>query len=117
MVVALRAGLAGLFAYFGVLAVMDPARQQAQWVASWIQQLPLVGSVEFIFLWGMFQIALALALLIGFYLRYTAAIAAAALIGVSISVGLNEIAYRDVVLALAALVVASSPRHAWACTA
>lgn len=111
---ALRVTMGLLFGYFGVLAVLDPARQQALWVASWIQQLPVVGSVEFIFAWGVFQLLLALALILGLYLRFAGLAAAAALLGIVFSVGLNDIAYRDVVLATAAVVVASTKKPIWA---
>lgn len=110
----LRASLGALFGYFGVLAVLDPARQQAQWVAAWILELPVVGSVEFIFAWGVFQLLLALALILGVYLRFAGVAAAVALLGITVSVGLNDIGYRDVVLAFGALVVASYEHHRWA---
>ena len=116
--VGLRVAMGGLFAFFGVLAVTNPARQRAQWMAEWVQNLPALGPVlsseAFIIAWGVFQLLLATALILGLYLRVAGWIAAAALALITINLGFNDSAYRDAVLVFAAAVIATSTNHKWA---
>lgn len=110
---ALRLGLAGLFAYFGALAVIDPS-SQLLWLSGWVRALPLVGTEAFISVLGVAQLLLAAALALGLYLRVAALLAAGALLCVIVNLGPGEVAMRDAVLLIGALVVASQQRYHWA---
>lgn len=109
----LRISLGALFLYFGLLAVTDP-EGQLSWMSTWVNSLPVIGTPVFIFVFGIVQIIIALCLILGIYVRYAALAAGAALIGIIINLGFNDVAYRDVVILTAALVLATQLRFRWA---
>ena len=112
-VFSLRVTLGLLFAYFGWLAVTEPARQLQIWVAGWAQEILFFGTSEFIFVWGCVQLVLAAMLILGIGVRYAALGAALALLGIVINLGLGDaVAYRDIVLFFAALMLFFEQEHA-----
>lgn len=108
----LRIALGGIFLWFGVTAVLDPS-SQLFWLASWIRDIPFVGTTAFISVFGVFEILVGLALLLGVFPRFASLLAAAALLGIVVNLGWGEIAFRDAVLFFASLVLASQERHRW----
>jgi len=108
----LRLGLAALFLFFGILAILDPAGE-AIWLAPWVAALPLVGTPAFLLIFGVLEFLIGLALALGICLRYTSLVAAAMLLGIVINLGWSQIAMRDLALMAAALVLATSEDNAW----
>lgn len=105
----LRVAIGGILLWFGALAVLDPAGQFF-WLAPWIQSLPLMG-YWFVLLFGLSQVLVGLALIVGLYPRWAALVAATMLAGIIINLGFQEIAMRDFVILCASLVVASASEH------
>lgn len=103
-----RISLGLLFLYFGILAVYNPGAQLG-WLADWVLRIPFVGTSSFIFLIGIVEIIVGVGLVLGIFTRISAYVATALLVSISINLGFTEIAYRDLALACAALVVAVSP--------
>lgn len=110
----LRLTLGGIFIYFGVDAVLDPELHLSMWFAPWVQELWLIGTPRFVFALGVAEVLLGLALIVGVAIRWVALLAAVILLGIIINLGLNQIAYRDMVLFAAALVLATRHDYRWA---
>jgi len=110
----LRFALGGIFAFFGVQAVLDPALHLGIWFAPWVQALPLIGTTQFVFVLGVLEILVALALILGVGIRYASILAAGMLVGIIVNLGFGEIAYRDIVLLAGALVLATQKEYRFA---
>lgn len=113
-VLLLRLSLGGIFAFFGVQAVLDPALHLGIWFAPWVEALPIIGTSQFVFALGVLEILVAIALIFGVGIRYASLIAAGLLLGIIVNLGLGEIAYRDIVLLAAALVLATQKEYRFA---
>jgi len=97
---AFRIGLAGLFGYFGVLAIIDPVQQAAAWLSPQFADLiTSIVSIEFgLRLFGVAQVAIAVAILFKLFLRWALLVATVMLVGIVVNLGFNEIALRDLAL-------------------
>lgn len=95
-----RLSIAAIFAYFGFLAASDPVLQTQIWINTDVYGI-IINFVEvelFIRIFGIAQIALALLIFSGRFLKFTLPVAAAMLVGIIFNLGLNEVAYRDAVI-------------------
>ena len=97
---AFRIGLAGLFGYFGTMAILEPANQAATWLSPQFEELmSSMVSVEVgVLLFGIAQVAVAAAILFKLLLRWALLLAAIMLVGIIANLGFNETALRDLVL-------------------
>ena len=105
----IRAGLAIVFLYFGILAVFDPAAQAAIWITQpfydWINSvLPIAW---FMSSFGVLQIAIALSLILKIHARYSSLLAGLLLLSIVVNLSIaggffNDIVMRDLALAFAA---------------
>lgn len=95
-----RTAIAALFGYFGVLAVKDPVLQTQLWVNPDIYNLiiPYIQVEFFIRIFGFVQIAVAILMVAGKYLKIVFGLAALMLIGIIVNLGMNEVSYRDAVI-------------------
>lgn len=89
----LRAGLAFTFAYAGLASLMDPD--------AWIGYVPdfvenFLSRETFLLLHGVFELLLALAILIKFKPRYTFALASLDILGILFFSGIDAVTFRDV---------------------
>ena len=105
----LRLGLSAVFLVFGIDKFIDWTRWSG-WIAPWMQ--PMIEAVmplqTFLILVGIVETITGLLLLFGLYWRFAAILAAIQLVGISISVGLNEITLRDFGLLAGAVALALS---------
>ncbi|MFT4250745.1 MAG: DoxX family membrane protein [Candidatus Woesearchaeota archaeon] len=106
----LRISIGALFLYFGVQALTQPLVAMS-YIPAYAEFL---ANNTFITVYGVVEVLIGLALLIGIYVRYAALLAAALLVGVVIALGNNEVMYRDLVILFATLVLAYEPAHLWA---
>lgn len=95
-----RAAIAGIFAYFGVYAIIDSEAQAAVWVRP--DLIPLITNVlpimVFMKLLGAAQVVTALLLVTGKFLKIGLVMAAALLVGIIFNLGFNDISMRDLVI-------------------
>jgi len=89
----LRLGLGFVFIYFGIDKFFHPSY--------WIGYIPAwfvipISMTVFIYLMGIVETVVGLGIVTNRHLRFFAAIAALMLIGISISIGWNEITVRDI---------------------
>jgi len=95
-----RLGLAALFLYFGVLALIQPEVEASIWIGTQIQ--PIIVSIlpltTFMLVLGAVQVLVGIILISGKYLRIGLLVAAGLLIGIIINLGFNDIALRDLAL-------------------
>ncbi|MDP2703625.1 MAG: DoxX family membrane protein [bacterium] len=122
---ALRIGLAGTFLYAGVNSLLNPTA----WIGYIPQWVELLGSplrqvvpelVEglqfrqiFLTLHGIFEILLAIALLVGIRKKLTALLAFLSLAAIVITYGIDDVSFRDFGLLAAtyALMLLSKSQH------
>lgn len=105
---AVRYGVGIVFLILGIMQLVDPA--------GWIGYVPgfVPGDARTIILLnGVLDSLVGLALLIGFYVRIAAIIGALHLLGITFSLGWNDLAVRDFGLALATLSVALHAEDDW----
>lgn len=108
----LRVSLGGLFLYFGLQALLEP-NVALSYIPSYVDFL---ATNTFITIWGVIEIIIGLMLVLGVFTKWAAFAAAALLVPIIISLGLNEVAYRDIVILFAALRLAYEPSHALSLT-
>ena len=99
---AVRLGLSLVLLWFGI----DELRHPGVWaslVPSWLTSLLHVSDLTFMRFNGVFELLLALLLLIGWFTRIVAAIVVLHFAGIIYAVGYGDIAIRDLGLLLAAL--------------
>lgn len=100
----LRLGLATVFLYAAIAGTLNPRE--------WIGYLPPLLTDRFdaellLKFFSIYELALALLLLSGLYVRYVGLLCALTLVGIVVSnVGLLAISFRDIGLAFAALALA-----------
>jgi len=93
-IVIIRVSLALVILWFGVNQIINPENWFSYIPLGITENLPL--SLEtIIMLNGIFEIMIGILLLIGFYTRIIALIAALHLLSITIAVGFNEIGVRD----------------------
>lgn len=96
-----RWGLGIVFLAFGIWQFIDPS----YWIGYLPDQALSVGlsAQQLIIANGILDTALGALLLLGLFTRIAAAVAALHLLSIAVSVGWNDVAVRDIGLALAAL--------------
>jgi uncharacterized membrane protein YphA (DoxX/SURF4 family) len=97
----LRAGLAGVFLYFGIQQLMHP-EPFIGWLPSSAELVPLSGRT-LVVLNGGFETFFGLLLLLGIFRRTSAFLLGAHLFGIGLTIGFTDIGIRDFGLALATL--------------
>ena len=102
--VVLRAGLVLLFLWFGFSEVTDPGAW-VSWVPQWTEALP-IGVKTIVFLNGLFEVILGIALAVGFWTRLAATLLALHLFFITFEIGYNDIGVRDFAIAIATVAVA-----------
>lgn len=106
----LRVCIGGIFLWFGITAILDPAGQM-HWLADWVVNLPVVGSSTFILIFGVIEAIIGVSLVLGILVRWTALIAAMLLLGIVINLGFNEVMLRDLGLMAACIVLSTTTHH------
>jgi putative oxidoreductase len=90
---AIRAGIAGVFLWFGVSQLLDPAGWTS-WVPLWMDALP-IATETLILIHGAFETLFGLALLTGFQTRIAAAGLFASLLFTTIHLNYGPTMIRD----------------------
>jgi uncharacterized membrane protein YphA (DoxX/SURF4 family) len=111
---ALRAGLVLVYLWFGIDKFIQPNYWIDGWMPLWAQHVVAsigMGPVNAIILLGLFEVLVAVSLATGFFSRVFSSIAAAVLIVVIITHGLNEITVRDLGLIGGLLALAFWPER------
>ncbi len=102
--VVLRIGIALLLLWFGFTNIFTPDRLVGYLSSSTANLLP-IPPLQFMVYNGIFEVILGLALLLGFFTRIAAFITFLHIAGIGISLGYNDVAIRDIILAIAAFSV------------
>lgn len=100
----LRIGLSGVFLWFGIDKFIHPDIW-VNYIPGWFPMLIPVSA--FILLMGVVESLIGLFVLIGFYTRICASIAALMMIPIIISLGYNEIGVRDFGILMLAVGIAA----------
>ena len=95
----LRISLSALFLWFGYTSIFN-YQKFLGYVPSFAYQIPL-SLREILFINGIFEIALGIFLLVGFYTRISALLLSLHTLAIAYSLGYNDVAIRDVAIALA----------------
>lgn len=98
----LRLGLAIVFLWFGIDKFFSPTTWVA-FVPGWMHSLSPIDMNVFMYIQGAIETVIGVLLLVGYKTRLAAAGAAAILVIVIISVGLNELGLRDFALLCGAI--------------
>lgn len=106
-----RYGVGIVFLIFGIMQFMDPTSWLG-YLPSWSSSFP-VSPQTLIYLNGTLDFVLGALLILGFLTRIAAAIAALHLLGIIFSLGFNEIAVRDLGLAIVAAAIAFAGPDDW----
>ena len=101
-VMVVRVGLAFVFLWFGLNQIFD-AESFFGYVPNWAMHNAFFSVSTFVLFNGIFDSLLGFLLLTGFFTRVVASIATLHLLFIAFSLGYNDIAIRDVGLALMAL--------------
>lgn len=105
--IAIRAGLGGIFLYFGILAVQMPLDQATIWIQEPFFSIisNIIPISTFMLVFGVVEILLALAIFIQYRPLITLFIAFLLMLGIIINLSLtlgifNDIVVRDIAIAL-----------------
>jgi uncharacterized membrane protein YphA (DoxX/SURF4 family) len=90
---AIRAGIAGVFLWFGISQLLDPAGWTS-WVPLWMDALP-IATETLVLIHGAFETLFGLALLVGFQTRIAAAGLALSLLFTTIHLAYGPTMIRD----------------------
>lgn len=100
-VAVLRWGLAIVFLYFGISQLMYPERFVG-WLPAEVAMIPLAPKI-IVILNGALELLFGTALALGLYTRIAAFILGSHLAGITYTIGLTEIGFRDLGLSIATL--------------
>jgi len=100
----LRYGIALVFLWFGLNQLLYASAWVA-WLPTWVSSLPIEPLV-FIYLNGVLEVVLGSFLAFGLFTRLSALLLSLHLFGIAFSLGYNDIAIRDIGLAIATFAVA-----------
>lgn len=94
-----RFAIASLFAYFGILAILDPVTQAGMWVRpEFFKIITSVVSISFFMrILGALQIIAAIFIATRIFYLWGLALALTLLAGIIVNLGFNDIALRDAV--------------------
>ncbi|MAF80352.1 hypothetical protein CL629_04740 [bacterium] len=90
----LRIGLAGTFLYAGLNSILNPT-SWIGFIPQWINSIPLLTRELFLTIHGMFEIILAIALLVGIYKKLAALLAFLSIGVIVIFSGIDDVTFRD----------------------
>jgi uncharacterized membrane protein YphA (DoxX/SURF4 family) len=90
---AIRAGIAGVFLWFGISQLLDPAGWTS-WIPLWMDALP-IATETLVLIHGAFETLFGLALLVGFQTRIAAAGLAVSLLFTTIHLNYGPTMIRD----------------------
>ena len=109
-----RIGLAFVFLWFGLSQIFD-AESFYGYVPEWAVNNPLLAASTLLFINGIFDSSIGFLLLIGFFTRIVALIAALHLLFIAFTLGYNDVAIRDVGLAAmaASLILSGAGKFSW----
>jgi uncharacterized membrane protein YphA (DoxX/SURF4 family) len=102
--VVLRIGLSLVFLWFGLTNLFNP-EALVGYLSPVIRSLIPFAPTTFMILTGVFEVVFGILLLLGLFTRLAALLFTVHVIGVAISLGYNDIAIRDIGLAVAAFTV------------
>ncbi|PIN73578.1 hypothetical protein COV20_05130 [Candidatus Woesearchaeota archaeon CG10_big_fil_rev_8_21_14_0_10_45_16] len=107
----LRLGLGLLFFWFGISQLLDQSLFLG-YLPGFVFNFPVTPE-HFIIINGIFDTILGLLLVLGLYTRIVAAFAIVHLLSIALGLGYNDIAVRDIGLALASLSLFLQGPDAW----
>jgi uncharacterized membrane protein YphA (DoxX/SURF4 family) len=99
-----RIGIASIFLYFGILALLNPQIQAQTWMAPKMAQIisPVLPVETFMIFFGVFEILVGLSIFLGYALRVGLTMGAFMLIGIIFNLamvsGFNDVILRDIVI-------------------
>lgn len=91
---ALRIGLAGVFLYAGVNSLLNPSAWIG-YIPQWVGSIPLLTRELALMFHAIFEIILAIVLLIGLWKRLAATLAFLSLAAIIIFYGIDDVSFRD----------------------
>ena len=106
----IRIGLALVFLFFGIDKFINPFIWIG-WVPKWLLALLPISQYAFIYTQGAFQVILGIILLLGFFTRIAAIVAAIFMAAVVFTVGFNDLGIRDTAIFSMALALALSKNY------
>ena len=109
--VVVRIGLAIVMLWFGTQQILH-APLWVLYLPDWATKLP-ISQITFVHMNGYFEVVFGALLLFGFYTRIVAGLLFLHLLGITFTVGYNEIGVRDFGLTLALLSIALSGSDRW----
>ncbi len=107
----LRIGIALLLLWFGLTNIFKP-QMLVGYLPQWFPS-QLIASLTFMVINGIFETILGVALLVGFLTRFAALLATLHIAAIGISLGYNDIAVRDIGLAIAAFSIFLYGHDTW----
>ncbi len=107
----LRISISLVFLWFGLIQIFDPG-SMIGYLPQFTYSMP-IGSLIFIFLNGIFETAFGLLLLVGFYTRLSSFLLGLHLLGITFSLGYNDVAIRDFGLTLATFAIFLQGADKW----
>ena len=102
--IVLRLGLSGVFVWFGMSQILD----QAAWtsyIPDFVINLSGLSATTLVLINGIFEVATAILLVFGIWIRPVAALLFLHMCGIVASVGLDSIGVRDIAIAAGLLSV------------
>jgi uncharacterized membrane protein YphA (DoxX/SURF4 family) len=115
--IALRAGLAIVFIWFGIHKFIEPQYWLDTWIPDGIEAFAQglrIAPHDLVYLMGLFEVLVALSLATGFFMRYFAIAAGVFLLSVMATHGFSEVAVRDVGLLGGLVSLVLWPRRTYA---
>ena len=108
----LRISLSAVFLWFGYASIFK-YELLLGYLPSFTYSIPLISLREILFINGLFEIVFGLALLAGFYTRVSALLLSLHTLSIAYSLGYNDIAIRDLGIALATFAVFLNGEDEW----
>jgi uncharacterized membrane protein YphA (DoxX/SURF4 family) len=107
-----RIGLSLVFLWFGSQQILD-ANVWTGLIPTQVTQLSGISALSFVYMNGAFEIIFGLCLLVGFFTRLSALLLAIHLLGITVTIGYNDVGVRDFGLTMASLSVFLYGADAW----
>ena len=108
----LRLGLGGVFFWFGLGKLLSPL-SWLPWIPPWIVGILPMSQNVFLSVLGIVELVVGALLLLGYWSRLVAGVAALQLVGILASFGFNEITTRDFGLLMMALALVLMGGGTW----
>ena len=98
-----RVGISLVFLWFGLVNIFNP-NMLVGYIPPWFPS-QIIAPLIFTVITGVFEVVIGLALLAGLYTRVAAFLAFLHILSIGISLGYNDIAVRDIGLAIVAFAI------------